>query len=162
MSRVEFVFTSFDYDTGHLQIKEVDVPASITNDLYESFPKIPKDHGIAFTFNIGACTFCDGDRWSIVKFFLLEMPDALVRQVVGEDETRYTVSYILTPEVKKRLESFTMDSLIFLGALLHTLNLKKYLLPVVSVLMDRYAMEFQEIKTTIKKIDFAMDIYLTN
>lgn len=81
---------------------------------------------------------------------------------VPKNLTEYKVPYGVSFHFTERdeyLELLTLDDLTFICAVLHNLNLKKYLLPICKLTMNTSNLTFEEIKERSKSDTFKMAIF---
>lgn len=93
-----------------------------------------------------------------LEYFFNKLTDQLERKIVSEDDENYQVTYSFckTSDVIKNLDQKQM---LFLCCVFHVLDLKKYLVPLVSILIKNHNMEFSEIKKECKSDTFKINVF---
>jgi len=143
-------------DNGEMQMQfwRYDIPHEITMDLINSLElDSDKEHVLSFS------RFIDFDvkyHGTSIEYFLTNME--LDRQVVSEDSDNFQVSYALKNPANI-IKELDLDQMLFLCSVFHALNLKKYLVSVLSILMNTYNLKFDDIKQKCKSESFKLNIF---
>jgi len=119
---------------------------------------LPSDKEYVFSF--GRFVEFDKDlHGSAIKYFFDCASKNIQREVVGEDDQNYQVSYKFANRKVIR-ENLNKDQMLFLCGIFHNLNLKSYLSALTDILMNDFGLQFDNIKSYAKDDSFSMKIYV--
>lgn len=141
-------------DNGCIDHDLHNIPTQIMNDIIDNL-ELSKNKEYVISFS----SFVDYNKefhGKAIKYLLHNMSNNIERTVVSEDPINYQVTYSFK-DINNVTESLDTEQLKFLCAILHNLNLKKYLVPCVILLSNEF--EFDEIKDFCKDPLYKMTIF---
>jgi hypothetical protein len=82
----------------------------------------------------------------------------LRKKVISEDETNYHITYAFD-NVKDVIKQLNKDQMLFLCGILHAIDLKPFLLALLSIMINELKMNFDDIKLFGRSDKFKLSIY---
>ena len=147
-------FITIDSSENDFTFDLHDIPEQITNEIILS---LELDHEKQYVISFPSFTDYNKEiHGKAIKYFFHDACKHITRKVVGEDQLNEQVTYSFENE-KLVNDNLNHDQLKFLCAIFHKLNLKKYLVSCLGLLLDKY--KFNEIKDHCKNEMYKMIIF---
>lgn len=151
MTFIKLNFLTFT-DNGQNSMYLFEMPQEIQNEIVNNLNL--KDHNEYICSFSRFVDFDNDHHMPIVNHIFNNLPNNIIRIPNNNDIVTYNLI-----KADEFLENLLLDDLIFVCAIFHNLDLKKYLLPIVKLTMKKHNISFNDLVDTVKNEKYKMNIF---
>lgn len=138
---------------SYIRLFEYDIPTPVQAVLKDTLSLNAGQNVLSFGRFVD---FKPDHHFPLLNYIFTELNRNVERIVVGETKDTYAVTYKLIGTLPAK---FSLDDCIFMGAILHHLNMKSLLVAIVPVILKKFSVDLETFKASCKDSAFSMIMY---